>query len=87
MFPDWQVHSIELFIRTADLLGLPTSLGQVYGLLFSTDSALHLDTFQRSLGISKVCTSQALNPLRRRMRSNPFLFPQTAANTLSPSWK
>ncbi len=71
--PDWQIQTIEIFVRTADLLGLPKSIGQVYGLLFCTEEPLPLDAIKDRLQISKGSTSQALNTLKRLRAIKPVL--------------
>jgi len=55
---------IELFIRMADLLNLPRSVGEIYGLLFISSDPLCLDDCRIRLNISKGSTSQGLKILR-----------------------
>ncbi|MEN7973696.1 MAG: hypothetical protein ABFR47_07665 [Verrucomicrobiota bacterium] len=55
---------IELFIRMADVLNLPRSVGEIYGLLFISSDPLCLDDCRIRLGISKGSTSQGLKILR-----------------------
>ena len=55
---------IELFIRMADVLNLPRSVGEIYGLLFISSSPLCLDDCRIRLNISKGSTSQGLKILR-----------------------
>ncbi len=55
---------IELFIRMADLLNLPRSVGEIYGLLFISPDPLCLDDCRIRLNISKGSTSQGLKILR-----------------------
>ncbi len=55
---------IELFIRMADVLNLPRSVGEIYGLLFISSNPLCLDDCRIQLNISKGSTSQGLKILR-----------------------
>jgi DNA-binding transcriptional regulator GbsR (MarR family) len=55
---------IELFIRMADVLNLPRSVGEIYGLLFISSAPLCLDDCRIRLNISKGSTSQGLKILR-----------------------
>ena len=70
--PDWQIQTIDLFVRAADLLGIPKSVGLVYGLLFSTEAPLPLDAIKDRLQISKGSTSQALQFLKRIQAVKPI---------------
>jgi DNA-binding transcriptional regulator GbsR (MarR family) len=55
---------IELFIRMADVLNQPRSVGEIYGLLFISSDPLCLDDCRIRLNISKGSTSQGLKILR-----------------------
>ena len=55
---------IELFVRMADVLNLPRSVGEIYGLLFISSAPLCLDDCRFRLNISKGSTSQGLKILR-----------------------
>lgn len=55
---------IELFVRMADVLNLPRSVGEIYGLLFISSLPLCLDDCRLRLNISKGSTSQGLRILR-----------------------
>lgn len=55
---------IELFIRMADLLNLPRSVGEIYGVLFISSNPLCLNDCRFRLNISKGSTSQGLKILR-----------------------
>lgn len=55
---------IELFVRMADVLSLPRSVGEIYGLLFISPDPLCLDDCRVRLNISKGSTSQGLKILR-----------------------
>ncbi len=73
--PPWQLQTIELFVRAADLLGLPKSTGGVYGLIYSTEEPLPLDVIMTRLQISKGSTSQALTTLKRLKAIKPVFIP------------
>jgi HTH-type transcriptional regulator, glycine betaine synthesis regulator len=55
---------VELFVRVADMLNLPRSVGEIYGVLFVASEPLCLDDCRLRLGISKGSTSQGLKILR-----------------------
>lgn len=55
---------IELFVRMAQLVGLPKSVGQIYGLIYASILPLSLDEIVSRLGISKGSVSQGLKFLR-----------------------
>lgn len=55
---------IALFVRMADVLNLPRSVGEIYGILFISTEPLCLDNCRVRLNISKGSTSQGLKILR-----------------------
>ncbi len=55
---------IALFVRMADVLNLPRSVGEIYGMLFISTEPLCLDDCRIRLNISKGSTSQGLKILR-----------------------
>jgi len=55
---------IEFFCDGVRLLGLPKSIGEIYGLLYVSQEALSLDDLVNRLGISKGSVSQGLKMLR-----------------------
>lgn len=55
---------IALFVRMADMLNLPRSVGEIYGILFVSIQPLCLDDCRNRLNISKGSTSQGLKILR-----------------------
>jgi DNA-binding transcriptional regulator GbsR (MarR family) len=59
-----QQQVVEFFVDGVRVLGLPRSLGEIYGILFITDRPLSLDDLVSSLGISKGSASQGLRTLR-----------------------
>ena len=56
---------IGLFSGMASMLGLPPSIGAIYGLLFISEEPICLDDLVERLGISKGSASQGLGVLRR----------------------
>lgn len=61
---DFEAHVIEFFCDGVRLLGLPKSIGEIYGLLFVSQEVLSLDDLVSRLGISKGSASQGLRALR-----------------------
>ena len=55
---------IDLFVRGVRVLGLPKSIGEIYGLLYISSAPLPLDAIVAKLGISKGSASQGLRFLR-----------------------
>ena len=55
---------VALFVRVADLLNLPRSVGELYGVLYISEEPLCLDDLRLKLRISKGSTSQGLKILR-----------------------
>ncbi|MGB0417098.1 MAG: GbsR/MarR family transcriptional regulator [Coraliomargarita sp.] len=61
----WESATIEVFVRAANLIGLPRSVGEIYGVLYCSDQALAFDDLQQRLGISRGSVSQGLKLLRQ----------------------
>lgn len=61
---DFEAEIIELFVRMAQIVGLPKSIGQIYGLIFASPKPIDFDTIVRRLAISKGSASQGLRFLR-----------------------
>ncbi len=59
-----QEQVVNFFVDGVRVLGLPGSLGEIYGLLFISTGPLSLDDLVRLLGISKGSASQGLRTLR-----------------------
>ena len=62
---EWEVAVVDLFLNAVQSVGLPKSLGQIYGLLFCRDQPLAMDEVMKLLGISKGSASQGLRSLRQ----------------------
>lgn len=63
--PAWQASMVEVFVRAAALVGLPRSIGEIYGILFCAERALTFDDLVARLGISRGSVSQGLKLLRQ----------------------
>lgn len=55
---------VDFFVDGVRVLGLPKSIGEIYGLLFISTSPLSLDDLVSKLGISKGSASQGLRTLK-----------------------
>ena len=60
----FQLQSVALFIHVFGALSLPRSIGEIYGLLFSTPEPLSLDDVQLRLHLSRGSASEGLRWLR-----------------------
>ena len=61
---EMEIQSIDLFVQLAHLLGIPKSVGEIYGLLFSSTLPVSFDEIVRKLSISKGSASIGLRHLR-----------------------
>ena len=61
---DLEKQVVDVFVDGVRVLGLPRSIGEIYGLLFIAPKPLSLDDFVSRLGISKGSASQGLRTLR-----------------------
>src|SRR5271154_6535557 len=59
-----EVEAIDLFIGLIRLLGMPKSVGELYGLLFVSPTPLPMETLMDRLKMSKGSASQGLKLLR-----------------------
>ena len=59
-----EVEAIEMFINFLKLIGLPKSVGEIYGLLFVAPRPLAMDDIMERLDISLGAASQGLKLLR-----------------------
>ena len=59
-----EIEAIELFINFLKLIGLPKSVGEIYGLLFVSPKPLAMDDLMQRLQISLGAASQGLRLLR-----------------------
>ncbi len=61
----WRVAMIDLFVGVSQLIGLPKSVGQIYGYLYSAFEPTPMDRIMEDLKISKGSASQGLSMLRQ----------------------
>ena len=59
-----ELESIDFFVRLMSLLGLPRSVGAIYGLLYFSPNPLTMDQIATRLEISIGSASQGLKTLR-----------------------
>ena len=59
-----EAEAVDLFVGLAQVVGLPKSVGQIYGLLYISIEPLSLDAVAARLEISKGSASQGLKFLR-----------------------
>ncbi len=55
---------VDVFVDGVKVLGLPRSIGEIYGVLFISPTPLALDDLVEKLGISKGSASQGLRALK-----------------------
>jgi len=60
----FQRESVELFVGAFAVLSLPRSLGEIYGLLYSSEEPLAFDDLVTRLDLSKGSVSEGLRVLR-----------------------
>ena len=65
-----EIESIDFFVRLMGLLGLPRSVGEIYGLLYFSPHPLPMDQIVSRLGISIGSASQGLKTLRSLKAKN-----------------
>ena len=71
----FQLESVTLFISVFGVLSLPRSIGEIYGLLFSTQEPLSLDDVQHRLQLSRGSASEGLRWLRSLGAVNQVYLP------------
>jgi DNA-binding transcriptional regulator GbsR (MarR family) len=59
-----EIESIDFFVRMMSILGLPRSVGEIYGVLYFAEYPLSMDEISSRLKISMGSTSQGLKTLR-----------------------
>jgi DNA-binding transcriptional regulator GbsR (MarR family) len=70
-----EVEVIDLFVGLARVIGMPRSLGELYGLLFISRQPLPMDDIISRLNISKGSASQGLKFLRGLGAVKPVYVP------------
>ena len=63
--PAWQVAMMDTFVRATSLVGLPRSIGEIYGCLYCNPKPLTFDEIQGQLNISRGSVSGGLKTLRQ----------------------
>jgi DNA-binding transcriptional regulator GbsR (MarR family) len=61
---EFELESIDLFIRSVQVLGLPRSIGEIYGFLFAQSQPQPMEVLIRRLNISVGSASQGLRFLK-----------------------
>ncbi|MFP4261580.1 MAG: GbsR/MarR family transcriptional regulator [Opitutales bacterium] len=61
----WEVAMIDSFVRAAGLIGLPRSIGEIYGCLYCSTEPLSFDEIAGRLDISRGSVSGGLKTLRQ----------------------
>ncbi len=59
-----ELEAIDYFVRLMSLLGMPRSVGEIYGLLYFSRAPMPMDMVAARLGISIGSASQGLRTLR-----------------------
>lgn len=59
-----ELESIDFFVRLMGILGMPRSVGEIYGLLYFSESPLSMDKIASRLEISIGSASQGLKTLK-----------------------
>ena len=68
---DLEIESIDFFVRMMSMLGMPRSVGEIYGLLYFSEIPLSMDKICLKLGISAGSASQGLRTLRKLKAIKP----------------
>jgi DNA-binding transcriptional regulator GbsR (MarR family) len=63
-FRTLELESIDFFVRMMGILGMPRSVGEIYGLLYFSESPLSMDKIASRLEISIGSASQGLKTLK-----------------------
>jgi DNA-binding transcriptional regulator GbsR (MarR family) len=61
---EFELESIDLFIRSVQVLGLPRSIGEIYGFLFAQAQPQPMEVLIRRMNISVGSASQGLRFLK-----------------------
>lgn len=59
-----EIESIDFFVRLMGILGMPRSVGEIYGLLYFSEKPLPMDKISSRLEISIGSASQGLKTLK-----------------------
>ena len=72
---EFQRRSISLFVNAASALSLPKSVGEIFGLYYSTEEPLSLNEVTAYLGISRGSASEGIRWLRGMGALKPVVRP------------
>ncbi len=61
---DFELESIDLFVRSVQVFGLPRSIGEIYGYLFAQVQPQPMEVLIRRLGLSTGSVSQGIKFLK-----------------------
>src|SRR5450755_2178230 len=61
---EFELESIDLFIHSVQVLGLPRSIGEIYGFLFAQPQPQPMEVLIKRLGMSVGSVSQGLKFLK-----------------------
>jgi len=61
----WEISIIDSFVRAAGLIGLPRSIGEIYGVVYCSAEPINFEQIVERLGISRGSVSQGLKTLRQ----------------------
>ena len=61
----WEISIIDSFVRAASLIGLPRSIGEIYGVVYCSAEPINFEQIVERLGISRGSVSQGLKTLRQ----------------------
>jgi len=64
LLSEFELESIDLFISSVQVLGLPRSVGEIYGFLFAQPQPQPMEVLVRNLNLSLGSVSQGLKFLR-----------------------
>jgi len=64
LLSEFELESIDLFIHSAQALGLPRSIGEIYGFLFAQAQPQPMEVLVKRLGMSVGSVSQGLKFLK-----------------------
>jgi len=70
-----ETEVVAIFVQMTQVLGLPKSLGEIYGLLFATPQPLAFQEIADRLSLSKGSVSQGLRFLRSVGAIKPVIIP------------
>jgi len=61
----WEISIIDSFVRAASLIGLPRSIGEIYGVVYCSAEPINFEQIVERLAISRGSVSQGLKTLRQ----------------------